>query len=107
MAAFFEVVMAELGRAGIKVEIDEHPSEIPNAIPFSRDSVHAAYDRDFAHRFWQMLLQADRVFKRFRTGFIGKCSPVHFFLGKFRLGRDALFWPSRAETSGRRPRPVG
>ena len=85
VAAFFEVVMAELGRAGIKVEIDEHPSEIPNAIPFSRDTVHAAYDRDFAHRFWQALLQADRVLKRFRTGFIGKCSPVHFFWGSFDL----------------------
>ena len=85
VAAFFEIVMAELGRAGIKVEIDEHPSEIPDAIPFSRDSVHAAYDRDFAHRFWQVLLQADRVLKQFRTGFIGKCSPVHFFWGSFDL----------------------
>ena len=85
VAAFFEAVMAELGRAGIKVEIDEHPSEIPDAIPFSRDSGHAAYDRDCAHRFWQVLLQADRVLKLFRTGFIGKCSPVHFFWGSFDL----------------------
>jgi hypothetical protein len=85
VAAFFEIVMAELGRAGINVEIDEHPTEIPDAIPFSRDTVHVAYDRDFVHRFWQALLQADRVLKRFRTGFIGKCSPVHFFWGSFDL----------------------
>ena len=85
VAGFFEIVMAELGRAGIQVEIDELPSEIPDAIPFSRDSVHGAYDREFAHRFWQVLLQADRVLKLFRTGFIGKCSPVHFFWGSFDL----------------------
>src|SRR5271166_2598373 len=77
--------MAELGRAGIKVEIDEHPSEIPDAIPFSRDTGHAAYDRDFAHAFWRILISADRVLKLFRTGFIGKASPVHFFWGSFDL----------------------
>ncbi len=85
VADFFEIVMAELGKAGIHVEIDEHPSEIPDAIPFSRDSVHAAYDPDYAHRFWKALLQADRVLKEFRTGFIGKCSPVQFFWGSFDL----------------------
>jgi hypothetical protein len=85
VADFFERVMVELGRAGVQVEVDEHPSEIPDAIPFSRDRVHAAYDRDFARRFWQALLQADRVLKQFRTGFIGKCSPVHFFWGSFDL----------------------
>ncbi len=85
VADFYGMVMAELGRAGVKVEIDEHPSEIPDAIPFSNDRVHAAYDRDFAHRFWQALLEADRVLKLFRTGFTGKCSPVHFFWGSFDL----------------------
>lgn len=85
VAEFFEIVMAELGKAGVHVEIDELPSEIPNAIPFSRDRVHASYDPDFVRRFWKALLQADRVLKQFRTGFIGKCSPVHFFWGSFDL----------------------
>ena len=85
VADFFEIVMAELIKAGVHVEIDEHPNEIPNAIPFSRDQVHASYDPDYAHRFWKALLQADRVLKEFRTGFIGKCSPVHFFWGSFDL----------------------
>ena len=47
--------------------------------------MHAAYDADYAQRFWRVLLQADRVFKAFRTGFLGKCSPVHFFWGSFDL----------------------
>jgi len=85
VADFFEIVMVELGKAGVHVEIDEHPNEIPDAIPFSRDRIHAAYDPDYAHRFWEALLQADRVLKEFRTGFIGKCSPVHFFWGSFDL----------------------
>jgi hypothetical protein len=52
---------------------------------FSQDRVHAAYDPEYARRFWQVLLQIDRVFKLFRTGFIGKCSPVHLFWGSFDL----------------------
>ena len=50
-------------------------------LPFDRDEVHRSYDREYAHRFWLVLVQADRVFKTFRAGFIGKCSPVHFFWG--------------------------
>ena len=61
------------------------PNEIPDAIRFSEDQVHASYDRDFAQRFWRILLQSARVLDRFRTSFIGKCSPVHFFWGSFDL----------------------
>jgi hypothetical protein len=78
-------VVAALREAGIRVEINELPSEIPGAIPFSRDLAHAAYDAGYAQRFWRALLQADRVLKQFRTGFIGKSSPVHFFWGSFDL----------------------
>ncbi|HLL28190.1 MAG TPA: DUF5996 family protein [Xanthobacteraceae bacterium] len=85
VATFYATVMAALHAAGIRVEINELPSEIPGAIPFSRDTVHATYDPDYAHRFWRALAQADRVFKEFRTGFIGKASPVHFFWGSFDL----------------------
>ncbi len=85
VAAFYGMLLTELAKAGVDVRIDEHPSEIPGAIPFSRDDVHASYDPEFAQRFWRALLQADRVFKQFRTGFTGKCSPVHFFWGSFDL----------------------
>ena len=89
VAEFYELVMAELAKAGIHVDIDEHPNEIPDAIPFSRDRVHAAYDRKYAHRFWKVLLQADRVLKQFRTGFIGKCSPRN------RRGLERRRWPAQ------------
>jgi Family of unknown function (DUF5996) len=56
-----------------------------NPIRFSEDRAHASYDPEYARRFWTVLLQADRVFKLFRSGFIGKCSPVHFFWGSFDL----------------------
>jgi hypothetical protein len=85
VAEFYRRVMEMLDEADISVEIDEHPSEIPNAIPFSQDRVHAAYDADYAQRFWRVLAKTDRVMKLFRTGFIGKCSPVHFFWGSFDL----------------------
>jgi len=82
---FRAAVMKALGDLGIDVRITELPCEIPGAIPFSADREHASYDADAAHRFWRALVQADRVFKKFRTGFIGKASPVHFFWGSFDL----------------------
>jgi Family of unknown function (DUF5996) len=85
VAAFYAAVMAALHKAGIPVEINDLPSEIAGAIPFRRDTTHAAYDVEYAERFWRALVQADRVFKQFRTGFIGKASPVHFFWGSFDL----------------------
>ncbi len=85
VAEFYEAVMPELGKTGIHVTINEFPCEIPGAIPFGSDHTHAAYDPAFAHRFWKVLIEADRVLKQFRTGFIGKCSPVHFFWGSFDL----------------------
>jgi hypothetical protein len=58
---------------------------MPDPIRFDDDRVHASYDANYAQRFWRVLLQCDRVFKLFRTGFIGKASPVHFFWGSFDL----------------------
>lgn len=84
-ADFYASVIAALADLGIEVKIDERPNEVQDAIPFSEDKVHAAYDAEAANRFWRILVQADRVFKHFRTGFIGKCSPVHFFWGSFDL----------------------
>ena len=63
--------------------IHGRPNEVADPIPFREDRGHAAYDPDYAQRFWRVLLQADRVFKQFRTRFLGKVSPVHFFWGSF------------------------
>jgi hypothetical protein len=85
VADFYASVMQALFELGLDISIDELPNEIPDAIPFSKDRVHAAYDPDYAQRFWRVLLQSTRVLERFRTSFIGKCSPVHFFWGSFDL----------------------
>ncbi len=82
---FYAAVMKSLADLGIRVQIRERPCEIPDAILFSDDHIHASYDPDAAQRFWRALVQVDRVFKKFRAGFIGKASPVHFFWGSFDL----------------------
>lgn len=69
----------------MEVKISATPNEVEEATPFARDTKHASYDPEFANRFWCVLLQSDRVFKQFRSHFIGKCSPVHFFWGSFDL----------------------
>jgi hypothetical protein len=81
VAAFYARLMAEMGRLGLDVNISKRPNEVAEPIPFDQDETHRAYDREYAHRFWQVLVQADRVFKTFRARFMGKCSPVHFFWG--------------------------
>lgn len=83
VAWFYEQLMSELDRLGLPVLINHpSPNEIPDPItPFPDDDQHATYDAEYAHRFWRVLVQADRVFKRFRSRFLGKCSPVHFFWG--------------------------
>lgn len=85
VASFYASVMAALAELGIHLIIDELPNELPDPIRFSQDSQHATYDADAVRRFFQALVNADRVFKQFRTGFIGKASPVHFFWGSFDL----------------------
>jgi hypothetical protein len=85
VAQFYAEVMTRLQRLGIKAHIWTMPSEIENAVPFDQDHSHAQYDPIMARRFWEALVQADRVFKIFRSRFIGKVSPVHFFWGSFDL----------------------
>ena len=85
VASFYAAVTEVLDQLGVAATIDTMPNEMPDPIAFPRDDIHFAYDADAAHRFWRALLQADRVFKLFRTGFIGKASPVHFFWGSFDL----------------------
>ena len=85
VADFYAEIMRSLAALGIEVRINELPNEIPDAIRFSEDHVHASYDREYAERHWRVLLQVNRVLHAFRTSFIGKCSPVHFFWGSFDL----------------------
>jgi hypothetical protein len=85
VANFYREFMNALHELGIDPHISAVPNEVPEAIPFAEDEIHRAYDAQYAHRFWRVLLQADRVFKKFRSHFIGKCSPVHFFWGSFDL----------------------
>jgi len=81
VAMFYRRLFAALAHLGLDARIVKKPNEIAEPIPFDEDETHTSYDAEFAHRFWRALLQADRVFKRFRARFVGKCSPVHFFWG--------------------------
>jgi Family of unknown function (DUF5996) len=85
VAEFYRTVMKTLSDLELPVTINTMPNEIENAIPFDQDDVHRSYDREYANRFWRVLVQSDRVFKEFRSRFCGKCSPVHFFWGSFDL----------------------
>jgi Family of unknown function (DUF5996) len=81
VAAFYARLMDELERLELPVHIVAKPNELPVAVPFPQDSQPRPYDADAVNRFWRILSQTDRVFKLFRTRFIGKCSPVHLFWG--------------------------
>ena len=85
VAEFYADVTIALKELGIAVAIRTMPCEIADCIPFEQDTVHASYDADAAQRFWRALLSVHEVFSRFRTGFLGKTSPVHFFWGSFDL----------------------
>jgi hypothetical protein len=85
VADFYQKVMSLLRSNNIEVKIWRMPVEVPDPIPFDEDRVHASYDPDAAHRFWKILLSAQCVFDEFRSRFIGKCSPIHFFWGSFDL----------------------
>jgi hypothetical protein len=127
VAEFYRLVMEALRSLGIEISIYTMPVEIADPIRFTEDEVHASYDAEYANRFWRVLLQTDEVFKEFRSRFIGKVSPVHFFWGSFDLavtrfsgrrapereGADAItleayshevishgFWPGGGEMKG-------
>ena len=85
VADFYAEYRSLLADLGIDAAITTMPNEIPGAIPFDADTVHADYDAEAMHRFWLSLVSAHRVMSRFRGGFRGKASPVHFFWGAFDL----------------------
>jgi Family of unknown function (DUF5996) len=85
VADFHAEVMGRLRALNLETRIWTMPVEIPDAVPFEQDHAHASYDADYAQRFWRALVHADRVCTKFRSRFLGKVSPVHFFWGSFDL----------------------
>jgi hypothetical protein len=85
VADFYREYTNVLAELGILVNLWPVPVEVDHPIPFLADRLHASYDAAHAHRFFRMLLQADRITKRFQGRFLGKTSPVHFFWGAFDL----------------------
>jgi hypothetical protein len=83
VADFYREVMRALRVLGIEVKIWPVPVEVQDPIPFEQDDKNASYDAEYANRFWRILVQIDRVFTEFRSRFIGKSSPAHFFWGSF------------------------
>jgi len=85
VADFYHEFMAMLGSLGIHAKVWHMPVEVPNPIAFDQDTQHSSYDSKAVEQFWRVLVLADTVFKEFRSQFIGKNSPVHFFWGSFDL----------------------
>lgn len=113
VAAFYREFMACLHALGIEITINPLPCEIQNPIPCDEDELHASYDHIYVHHFWRILVQTDTVLKRYRSFFLGKSSPVHFFWGRRapeRAGADLItreaysheviscgFWPGNEQ----------
>jgi uncharacterized protein DUF5996 len=85
VAAFYGEMGIALSELGLSLMINPMPCEIPGAIPFPEDDVHKSYDPEYARRFFRVLTSTHEVMSHFRTGFLGKASPVHFFWGSFDL----------------------
>lgn len=85
VATFYREVMQALKDLALEVKIWTTPVEIPDPIPFEQDETHASYDREYVDRLWRILRASEKVLQEFRSKFIGKCSPVHFFWGSFDL----------------------
>jgi hypothetical protein len=103
VADFYEEVMEALHGLGIDVKIWPMPVEIPNPIRFDQDQTHKSYDADYVNRWWRALVSVDEVFKEFRTRFIGKVSPVHFWWGSF--DHAVTRFSGRLAPAARRRRP--
>ena len=85
VAEFYNRFLALTGELGVRTKINGTPNEVADTVPFERDLTHKSYDADAVTRFWRALVQIDRVLKYFRTGYLGKVSPVHLFWGIFDL----------------------
>ncbi|MDP9337275.1 MAG: DUF5996 family protein [Acidobacteriota bacterium] len=85
VAEFYFELMAALSSLGIEVKVWSMPVEVPRPVRFNLDEAHKSYEAEYAQRFWQILTSVDVVLREFRSRFIGKVSPVHFFWGSFDL----------------------
>jgi hypothetical protein len=85
VAVFYRAVMQMIPELGIECAVDPHPQEVPGAIRFDEDQAPGEYNAEFTRRHWRILISSAKVFDRFRSKFLGKCSPVHFFWGSFDL----------------------
>ena len=85
VAEFYFELMSALHSLGIDAKVWTMPVEVPRPVRFNLDEAHSSYDSEYAHRFWQILVNVDTVLREFRSRFIGKASPVHFFWGSFDL----------------------
>ena len=107
VADFYSKTMDALHALKLDVKIWTTPVEVPDAIPFEQDTVHTTYDPVYANRFWQVLVHSEPVFEAFRSSFLGKSSPLHFFWGSFDLaltrfsGRRAPVHPGAPHVSDR------
>ncbi len=106
VATFYGEVMGALDALDLQTQIQARPNEVDPSIPFAQDEEHATYDAEAAHLFWRQLVQGDRVIHDFRSHFLGKVSPVHFFWGSMDLactrfsGRTAPTHPGGAPNCG-------
>ena len=105
VAEFYGGALGLLRSLGADLSINPLPSELPNPLAFGDDRKIRPYDADAVHRFWRALLQADRLFKLFRTGFLGKASPVHLFWGGFDLAVTRFSGRRAPRHPRRHPRP--
>ncbi len=85
VAEFYREYRQRLQSLGVSVKIWPMPVEVQNPTRFDIDTWHRSYDPEYAHRFWQVLARAEKVFRAWAPGFMGKVSPVHFFWGSFDL----------------------
>ena len=85
VADFYHELIGRLRSLDINPPMTTTPSEVTNPIPFPEDTVHAAYDPEWAHRYWRLLARIDLVLKEHRGRFRGKVSPVSFWWGTFDL----------------------
>ncbi|MEM9606186.1 MAG: DUF5996 family protein [Actinomycetota bacterium] len=99
VADFYGDLMGMLASVGMPVEISTTPNELAEVIPFPEDTTHSTFEPDHARALQRALIDGTRVMQRYRAGFRGKASPVHFFWGSFDLattrfsGREAPAHP--------------
>ncbi len=100
VASFYREIRDALAGLGISVSINPQPCEIPGAIPCDADEIHASYDPATVRNWWQILLATEQVLQRFRSDFVGKSSPIHFFWGSFDLNHTRFNGKSAVPPKG-------